>query len=116
MRRALVLAERGRGTTHPNPVVGAVIVQDGRILASGFHQRAGGPHAEIVALSKLGGRAPGATLYVTLEPCCHTGRTGPCDQGILAAGITRVVMAVGTRTPWSPGAGPRGCAGPVCRS
>ena len=73
MSQALSLAERGRGTSHPNPVVGAVIVRKGDVLARGFHRRAGLPHAEIVALTRLGMRAPGATLYVTLEPCCHSG-------------------------------------------
>jgi diaminohydroxyphosphoribosylaminopyrimidine deaminase / 5-amino-6-(5-phosphoribosylamino)uracil reductase len=97
MRRALALAERGRGTTRPNPTVGAVIVRGGRVVGEGFHRRAGGPHAEIEALAKAGGAARGATLYVTLEPCCHTGRTGPCTEAILAAGLRRVV--VGCRDP-----------------
>lgn len=98
MRRALVLAERGRGTTRPNPVVGAVIVRGGRIVAEGFHARAGEPHAEVNALRALGdGKATGATMYVTLEPCCHVGRTGPCTQAIEAAGLARIV--VGCRDP-----------------
>jgi diaminohydroxyphosphoribosylaminopyrimidine deaminase/5-amino-6-(5-phosphoribosylamino)uracil reductase len=98
MRRALALAERGRGTTRPNPVVGAVVARGGRVLAEGFHARAGLPHAEVNALGRLpAGAARGATLYVNLEPCCHTGRTGPCTEVILAAGIARVV--VGTRDP-----------------
>jgi diaminohydroxyphosphoribosylaminopyrimidine deaminase/5-amino-6-(5-phosphoribosylamino)uracil reductase len=97
MRRALALAERGRGTTTPNPVVGAVIVRGGRIVAEGFHRRAGGAHAEVNALGALGGSARGTTLYVTLEPCCHTGRTGPCTEAILAARPARVV--VGCRDP-----------------
>ena len=111
MRAALDLAERGRGTTHPNPVVGAVIVSaDGRrVLASGYHQRAGGPHAEAVALSQLpagmAGKAPGATLYVTLEPCCHTGRTGPCTEAILQAQITRVVIGCTDENPVVSGRG-----------
>jgi diaminohydroxyphosphoribosylaminopyrimidine deaminase / 5-amino-6-(5-phosphoribosylamino)uracil reductase len=92
MRQALRLAERGRGTTHPNPMVGAVLVSGGRVLATGYHQRAGGPHAEIAALQAAGGRAPGGTLYVTLEPCCHTGRTGPCTESLLQAGLARVVI------------------------
>jgi diaminohydroxyphosphoribosylaminopyrimidine deaminase/5-amino-6-(5-phosphoribosylamino)uracil reductase len=98
MRRALALAERGRGTTRPNPVVGAVLVRAGRAVAEGFHRRAGEAHAEINALAGLRpGQARGATLYVNLEPCCHTGRTGPCTDAILAAGIARVV--VGCRDP-----------------
>jgi diaminohydroxyphosphoribosylaminopyrimidine deaminase / 5-amino-6-(5-phosphoribosylamino)uracil reductase len=97
MRRALALAERGRGTTRPNPVVGAVIVRGGRIAAEGFHRRAGEPHAEVNALQALRGSARGTTLYVTLEPCCHTGRTGPCTEFLLAARIRRVV--VGCRDP-----------------
>lgn len=105
MRQALRLAERGRGTTHPNPVVGAVVVKGGKVLASGFHQRAGQPHAEIVALAKLGMRAPGATLYVTLEPCCHHGRTGPCTEAIVQAGIRRVVVGCCDENPLVSGRG-----------
>ena len=97
MRRALALAERGRGTTRPNPVVGAVVVRRGRIVGEGFHVRAGEPHAEIHALRAAGRAARGATLYVTLEPCDHVGRTGPCTLAILAAGVARVV--VGCRDP-----------------
>jgi diaminohydroxyphosphoribosylaminopyrimidine deaminase / 5-amino-6-(5-phosphoribosylamino)uracil reductase len=95
LERALKLAERGRGTTKPNPVVGAVIVHDGEIVGEGYHERAGGPHAEVVALERAGERARGATLYVTLEPCAHHGRTPPCADAIIGAGITRVVAAVG---------------------
>jgi diaminohydroxyphosphoribosylaminopyrimidine deaminase/5-amino-6-(5-phosphoribosylamino)uracil reductase len=98
MRRALALAERGRGRARPNPCVGAVITRGGRMLAEGFHRRAGQGHAEVNALARLGpGAARGATLYVNLEPCCHTGRTGPCTDSIIAAGIARVV--VGCRDP-----------------
>jgi diaminohydroxyphosphoribosylaminopyrimidine deaminase / 5-amino-6-(5-phosphoribosylamino)uracil reductase len=97
MRRALALAERGRGDTRPNPVVGAVIVRGGRVLAEGYHHRAGEAHGEIDALAHLGGRAPGATIYVNLEPCCHTGRTGPCTRALIASGVRRVV--VGTLDP-----------------
>jgi len=97
MERALALAERGRGTTNPNPVVGAVIVRGGRIVAEGFHRRAGQAHAEVNALGALRGGARGTTLYVTLEPCNHTGRTGPCTEAILAARPVRVV--VGCRDP-----------------
>jgi diaminohydroxyphosphoribosylaminopyrimidine deaminase/5-amino-6-(5-phosphoribosylamino)uracil reductase len=105
MREALRLAERGRGTTRPNPVVGALVVKAGTVLARGFHKRAGQAHAEIVALSKLGMRAPGATLYVTLEPCCHHGRTGPCTEAILAAGIRRVVVGCCDENPLISGRG-----------
>jgi diaminohydroxyphosphoribosylaminopyrimidine deaminase / 5-amino-6-(5-phosphoribosylamino)uracil reductase len=97
MRRALALAERGRGTTRPNPVVGAVIVRGGRIVAEGFHRRAGEAHAEVNALAALRGSARGATMYVTLEPCCHIGRTGPCTAALLAARLGRIV--VGYRDP-----------------
>jgi len=97
MERALALAERGRGTTNPNPVVGAVIMRGGRIVAEGFHRRAGQAHAEVNALGALRGGARGTTLYVTLEPCNHTGRTGPCTEAILAARPVRVV--VGCRDP-----------------
>jgi diaminohydroxyphosphoribosylaminopyrimidine deaminase/5-amino-6-(5-phosphoribosylamino)uracil reductase len=93
MRRALELAERGRGLTSPNPMVGAVIVSGGEIVGEGFHERAGGPHAEVVALAAAGVRSRGATLYVTLEPCVHQGRTPPCAPAVVAAGIRRVVVA-----------------------
>jgi diaminohydroxyphosphoribosylaminopyrimidine deaminase/5-amino-6-(5-phosphoribosylamino)uracil reductase len=91
LERALELAERGRGTTHPNPIVGAVVVRDGEIVGEGWHERAGGPHAEVVALDAAGELARGATLYVTLEPCTHHGRTPPCADRVLAAGVARVV-------------------------
>src|SRR4051794_16469974 len=93
MRRALAEAERGRGLVEPNPLVGAVVVRDGRPLGVGFHSRYGGPHAEVAALGAAGDAARGATLYVTLEPCCHFGKTPPCTDAILAAGIRRVVAA-----------------------
>ena len=105
MRRALELAERGRGLTSPNPMVGAVVARNGEIVGEGFHARAGGPHAEIVALEAAGGRARGATLYVTLEPCNHAGRTPPCVPAIFAAGITRVVAAAADPNPFVPGGG-----------
>ena len=91
LERALELAERGRGTTHPNPVVGAVLVRDGEVVGEGWHERAGGSHAEVVALEAAGERARGATLYVTLEPCTHHGRTPPCVDRVLEAGVARVV-------------------------
>ncbi len=107
MDRALMLAERGRGQTSPNPMVGAVIVSaDDRVIGSGYHQQAGGPHAEINALrSAPAGLLEGATLYCTLEPCCHTGRTGPCVDPIEAAGIRRVVTAIEDPNPLVAGGG-----------
>jgi len=126
MRRALALAERGRGDTRPNPVVGAVIVRGGRVLAEGYHHRAGEPHGEIDALNHLGGRAPGATIYVNLEPCCHTGRTGPCTSALIAAGVRRVVVGCLDPNPRVDGRGVRrlrragvrvdvGCLEDACR-
>jgi diaminohydroxyphosphoribosylaminopyrimidine deaminase / 5-amino-6-(5-phosphoribosylamino)uracil reductase len=103
MARALDLARRGVGLAHPNPAVGAVIVKSGRIVGEGFHVYERRDHAEIVALRQAGKRAKGATLYVTLEPCCHTGRTGPCTRAVAAAGISRVVGAM--RDPHSAVAG-----------
>jgi diaminohydroxyphosphoribosylaminopyrimidine deaminase/5-amino-6-(5-phosphoribosylamino)uracil reductase len=97
MRRAIELAEKFRGRTSPNPIVGAVIVKNGEIIAEGAHPGPGEPHAEIVALRKLGGRAPGATMYTTLEPCMHHGRTPPCAPAVIAAGIVRCV--VGSEDP-----------------
>ncbi len=91
LERALELAERGRGTTHPNPVVGAVLVRDGEVVGEGWHERTGGPHAELVALEKAGAQARGATLYVTMEPCAHHGTTPPCADAVLAAGVAKVV-------------------------
>src|SRR5205807_3625529 len=91
LERALELAERGRGTTHPNPVVGAVVVRDGEVVGEGWHERKGGPHAEVVALTAAGERARGATLYVTMEPCGHHGTTPPCTEAVLRAGVARVV-------------------------
>jgi diaminohydroxyphosphoribosylaminopyrimidine deaminase / 5-amino-6-(5-phosphoribosylamino)uracil reductase len=90
--RALELAERGRGTTHPNPVVGAVVARGDEIVGEGWHERAGGPHAEVRALDAEGERARGAALYVTLEPCAHHGRTPPCVEAVLEAGIGRAVI------------------------
>ena len=107
MRRALALARRGAGTTRPNPMVGAVIVRGGRILAEGFHRRPGLAHAEVDALAKLAGRAPGATVYVSLEPCDHLGRTPPCTEALLAAGVARVVVGVRDPNPRVDGRGIR---------
>jgi diaminohydroxyphosphoribosylaminopyrimidine deaminase / 5-amino-6-(5-phosphoribosylamino)uracil reductase len=91
LARALELAERGRGTTYPNPVVGAVLVRDGEIVGEGWHERRGGPHAEVNAIAAAGERARGATLYVTQEPCSHHGSTPPCVEAVLTAGIAKVV-------------------------
>ncbi len=105
MRLALKLARRGR--TSPNPMVGAVVVKDGVIVGKGYHPRAGEPHAEVFALSDAGAAAAGATMYVTLEPCCHTGRTGPCTEAIKRAGIARVVAAMVDCDPQVAGNGLR---------
>jgi diaminohydroxyphosphoribosylaminopyrimidine deaminase / 5-amino-6-(5-phosphoribosylamino)uracil reductase len=105
LERALGLAERGRGTTAPNPIVGAVLVRDGEAVGEGWHERAGGPHAEVVALEAAGERARGATLYVTLEPCAHHGRTPPCADALVEAGVARVVAVVGDPNPATNGAG-----------
>jgi diaminohydroxyphosphoribosylaminopyrimidine deaminase/5-amino-6-(5-phosphoribosylamino)uracil reductase len=91
LQRALELAERGRGTTRPNPVVGAVLVAGGEIVGEGWHERKGGSHAEVVALAAAGERARGATLYVTMEPCGHHGSTPPCTEAVVEAGVARVV-------------------------
>lgn len=103
MARALVLAERGRGTTSPNPLVGAVLVRDDEIVGEGWHERPGGPHAEVGAIEAAGERARGATAYVTLEPCDHQGRTGPCSRALLEAGVRRVVYAVADPDPLAAG-------------
>jgi diaminohydroxyphosphoribosylaminopyrimidine deaminase / 5-amino-6-(5-phosphoribosylamino)uracil reductase len=97
LERALELAEHGRGTTHPNPVVGAVVVSGDEIVGEGWHERKGGPHAEVVALESAGSRARDATVYVTLEPCAHHGATPPCTEALLDAGVARVVA--GQRDP-----------------
>ncbi|KJY25426.1 bifunctional diaminohydroxyphosphoribosylaminopyrimidine deaminase/5-amino-6-(5-phosphoribosylamino)uracil reductase RibD [Streptomyces katrae] len=106
MRRAIELASRGLGSTSPNPVVGCVITDPtGAVVGEGWHQRAGGPHAEVHALRAAGEAARGATAYVTLEPCNHTGRTGPCAQALIDAGIARVVYAVSDPNPQASGGG-----------
>ncbi len=91
LERAIELAERGRGTTRPNPIVGAVVVAGDEVVAEGWHERKGGPHAEVVALEAAGDRARGATLYVTMEPCAHHGTTPPCSEAVLQAGVAKVV-------------------------
>lgn len=105
LERALDLAERGRGRTSPNPCVGAVVARGERVLGEGFHAAAGEPHAERVALAACDVDPRGATLYVSLEPCCHEGRTPPCTDAILAAGIKRVVVASDDPTPKASGRG-----------
>lgn len=105
MAHALELARKGVGLASPNPTVGCVIVRDGAIVGEGFHEYDRGDHAEIVALKQAGGKARGATLHVTLEPCNHTGRTGPCTQAIISAGIARVVAALEDPNPKTCGTG-----------
>jgi diaminohydroxyphosphoribosylaminopyrimidine deaminase/5-amino-6-(5-phosphoribosylamino)uracil reductase len=105
MQMALSLAAKGRGRTLPNPMVGAVVVRDGRVVGRGWHAAFGGPHAEVNALDEAGEAARGAVLYVTLEPCNHTGKTPPCTQRVLAAGIMRVVVATPDPNPGVSGGG-----------
>ncbi len=105
MRRALELAARAAGETNPNPMVGCVIVKAGRIVGEGFHRRAGGPHAEIVALARAGARARGGALYLNLEPCSHEGRTPPCAPHLVEAGVRRVVAAMRDPNPRVDGRG-----------
>lgn len=107
MRRALLLAARAGSGTYPNPMVGAVVVRAGKVVGEGFHRRAGGPHAEVIALKRAGARARGATLYVTLEPCAHTGRTPPCVEAVAQAGVRRVVAAMTDPNPLNRGRGLR---------
>src|SRR5262245_53699042 len=94
MRRALALAEQGRGWVEPNPLVGAVVVSNDQVVGEGWHQRFGEAHAEVHALRQAGPRARDATLYVTLEPCCHHGKTPPCTDAVRNAGVRRVVFAL----------------------
>lgn len=105
MRRALAEARKGLGSTSPNPVVGAVVAKAGQIVSVGHHARAGGPHAEVVALNRAGAKARGADLYVTLEPCDHHGRTPPCTRAILAAGVKRVFVGCEDANPIVSGRG-----------
>lgn len=122
MHQALALAAVADGRTHPNPMVGAVVVRQGKIVGEGYHREAGTPHAEVHALRAAGPRARGATLYVTLEPCCHQGRTPPCTEAIIASGIRRVVYAMRDPHPKVAGRGLRALRranvrvdGPICR-
>lgn len=105
MRRALELALQAEGRTSPNPLVGAVIVRDGQVVGEGYHHKAGEPHAEVNALREAGDKARGAAIYVTLEPCCHHGRTGPCCEALIEAGITEVVAAMVDPNPKVAGQG-----------
>ncbi|MGY0613205.1 bifunctional diaminohydroxyphosphoribosylaminopyrimidine deaminase/5-amino-6-(5-phosphoribosylamino)uracil reductase RibD [Luteimonas sp. A501] len=105
MARALRLAERGAWTTRPNPMVGCVLAQGDEVVGEGWHQRPGGPHAEVFAIEAAGERARGATAYVSLEPCAHTGRTGPCADALVAAGVSRVVAAMRDPFPQVDGNG-----------
>jgi len=105
MRRALDLAAAGLGRVTPNPMVGAVLVRGDKVIGEGYHARFGGPHAEVVALEQAGPRACGAELFVSLEPCCHHGKTPPCTEAILAAGVRRVVVAVTDPFPEVAGRG-----------
>jgi diaminohydroxyphosphoribosylaminopyrimidine deaminase/5-amino-6-(5-phosphoribosylamino)uracil reductase len=105
MKRALDLARKGEGWTTPNPMVGAVIVNRGQVVGEGYHQKAGTPHAEIHALNMAGDRVKGGTIYVTLEPCCHFGRTPPCTDALIKAGIAKVVVAMTDPNPQVAGGG-----------
>lgn len=105
MKRALGLAARAQGRTSPNPMVGAVIVKNGQLIGEGYHHKAGTPHAEVHALNEAGDQAAGATMYVTLEPCSHFGRTPPCADAVIKAGITRVVIAIRDPNPQVAGKG-----------
>ena len=105
MQMAFELARRGCGRTSPNPMVGAVVVKDGVVVGEGYHLKAGTPHAEVIALREAGEKAESATLYVNLEPCCHYGRTGPCTEAVLAAGVKRMVIAMTDPNPLVSGMG-----------
>ncbi|PWU30904.1 bifunctional diaminohydroxyphosphoribosylaminopyrimidine deaminase/5-amino-6-(5-phosphoribosylamino)uracil reductase RibD, partial [Pseudomonas sp. RW407] len=107
MARALELARKGLYSTHPNPRVGCVIVKDGQVIGEGWHVRAGEPHAEVHALRQAGDAARGATAYVTLEPCSHFGRTPPCADALVKAGVARVVAAMQDPNPQVAGQGLR---------
>src|SRR5262245_42644198 len=108
MLRALDLARRGMGCVEPNPMVGCVIVQGEEVVGEGWHQQFGGPHAEVHALAAAGERAKGATMYVTLEPCCHQGKTAPCCDAVIAAGLQRIVVAMRDPFPQVAGGGLKG--------
>ena len=105
MGQAIRLAERGMNSTHPNPRVGCVLVRDGAVVGEGWHERAGGPHAEVLALRDAGDAARGATAYVSLEPCSHYGRTPHCVDALIAAGVRRVIAAMTDPNPLVSGKG-----------
>jgi diaminohydroxyphosphoribosylaminopyrimidine deaminase/5-amino-6-(5-phosphoribosylamino)uracil reductase len=105
MRRALDLAAHGQGAVEPNPMVGCVLVRDGEVIGEGWHREYGGPHAEVDALNSVAGSSQGATAYVTLEPCCHTGKTPPCSRALIDAQVSRVVVAAGDPFPAVDGGG-----------
>lgn len=105
MKQALELAEKGKGKVEPNPMVGAVIVKDGKVIGKGYHEFFGGPHAEINAIRDASGDVEGSTIYVTLEPCCHYGKTPPCANAIIANKISRVVIGAGDPNPLVAGKG-----------
>ena len=105
MAQAIAIARNAVGRTSPNPLVGAVIVRDGRVVATGWHRKAGTPHAEVHALNMAGELARGATVYVSLEPCAHYGRTGPCAKALVEAGVSRVVVAMEDPNPQVAGKG-----------
>jgi diaminohydroxyphosphoribosylaminopyrimidine deaminase/5-amino-6-(5-phosphoribosylamino)uracil reductase len=105
MKRALELAEKGRGKVEPNPMVGAVIVKDGKIIGEGYHEFFGGPHAEVNAIANASEDVEGSTIYVTLEPCCHYGKTPPCANTIINNKISRVVVGAGDPNPLVAGKG-----------
>ncbi|MCA9252469.1 MAG: bifunctional diaminohydroxyphosphoribosylaminopyrimidine deaminase/5-amino-6-(5-phosphoribosylamino)uracil reductase RibD, partial [Phycisphaerales bacterium] len=103
MALACTAALKGLGRVEPNPMVGCVIVKNGKLIATGWHRKFGGPHAEVNAIKQAGSKAAGATVYVTLEPCCHIGKTGPCSEALIEAKVARVV--VGCRDPFPRVAG-----------
>lgn len=105
MKRAITLAKKGVGKTHPNPAVGCVVVKNGVVIGEGWHKKAGGPHAEINALQSAGIAARGADVYVTLEPCCHTGKTPPCSEALIKAGVRRVIAGMRDPNPQINGGG-----------
>ncbi len=105
MRRAISLARKGQGHVSPNPMVGAVLVRDGRVIATGYHHKHGAAHAEVDALSRIGFQAAGCTLYVTLEPCCHQGMTPPCTSSVISSGVRRVVVGMVDPNPVVSGRG-----------
>ncbi|MDH5776603.1 MAG: bifunctional diaminohydroxyphosphoribosylaminopyrimidine deaminase/5-amino-6-(5-phosphoribosylamino)uracil reductase RibD, partial [Gammaproteobacteria bacterium] len=105
MTRALQLAQKGLYTTHPNPRVGCVLVKEGQIVGEGWHEYAGGPHAEVNALQQAGDKAKGSTVYLTLEPCSHHGRTPPCSLALIEAGVSKVISAMQDPNPLVAGSG-----------